>query len=387
MVESSVYRIPAVDLITFCGVVAEDVLSPHGALLLSRDADFAALSPSKRRGFAFSLLNAGVYSVAVRERPELSLNEILEVMARGKRPPEQRFRNLYEDAMYYLTSFCEKVFSGGPGTLQSFTLLRAGRMLAEAVAADPDIPLHLGFVLRKDNLLLSHSINVGLLSAFLAHRMFPDREMTAVSVAAGGLLHDLGKTYISEEILNKPGALSEKEYETIRRHPLVGEAALRKSGVTDSVMLKMVRNHHERMDGTGYPDGLSGESIPIAARIAAVADVFDAVTSERAYKKRMSGRKGVSLLMDSIGTHLDSEVVRVFVGAFGMYPPGAEVVLSDGRSGVVVAPGERGVLRPRVLLHRDERGDELSSAVFLDLAAAPALFIRRCAGEDVPEAV
>ncbi|PKL02564.1 MAG: hypothetical protein CVV55_03800, partial [Synergistetes bacterium HGW-Synergistetes-2] len=197
MVESSVYRIPAVDLITFCGVVAEDVLSPHGALLLSRDADFSALSPSKRRGFAFSLLNAGVSSVAVRERPELSLNEILEIMARGKRPPEQRFRNLYEDAMYYLTSFCEKVFSGAPGTLQSFTLLRAGRMLAEAVAA-------------------------------------------------GGLLHDLGKTYISEEILNKPGALSEKEYETIRRHPLVGEAALRKSGVADSVMLKMVRNHHER---------------------------------------------------------------------------------------------------------------------------------------------
>jgi len=124
MVESTVYRIPAVDLITFCGVVAEDVLSPHGALLLSRDADFAALSPSKRRGFAFSLLNAGVSSVAVRERPELSLNEILEVMARGKRPPEQRFRNLYEDAMYYLTSFCEKVFSGGPGTLQSFTASR-----------------------------------------------------------------------------------------------------------------------------------------------------------------------------------------------------------------------------------------------------------------------
>ena len=140
MVESSVYRIPAVDLITFCGVVAEDVLSPHGALLLSRDADFAALSPSKRRGFAFSLLNAGVYSVAVRERPELSLNEILEVMARGKRPPEQRFRNLYEDAMYYLTSFCEKVFSGAPGTLQSFTLLRAGRMLAEAVAEAGDRP-------------------------------------------------------------------------------------------------------------------------------------------------------------------------------------------------------------------------------------------------------
>lgn len=387
MLDSVVYRIPTVDLVTFCGVVAEDVLSPHGALLISRDTDFSSLPPSRRRGFAFSLRGAGISSVAVRERPEAALQEILEVMARGKRPYDQKYRNLHQDAMYYLSGFCEKVLFGGPGNLQNFMLLRAGRMLAEAVAADPDIPMHLGYVLRKDNLLLSHSINVGLLSAFLAHRMFPDREMTAVSVAAGGLLHDLGKTYISEEVLNKPGTLSGKEYEIIRRHPLVGEAALLKSGVTDAVVLKMVRNHHERLDGSGYPDGLAGETIPKAARIAAVADVFDAVTSERAYKRRMSGRKGVSLLMDSIGTHLDSEVVGVFVGAFGMYPPGTGVVLSDGRSGVVAAPGERGVLRPKVLVQRGKNGEALSPAVFLDLSAASDVFIRSCAGEHVPEAV
>lgn len=384
MFDTISYRIAAADLSTFCGIVAEDVVSPHGALLLSKETDFSLLPSPRRRMAALSLLKAGVLSVSVRERAEVSLNEILEIIAKGKRPSEIRARQLYEDTIYYLKAFCKDILFGEPANLHAFTLLRAGRILAETVAADPDILLHLGRVMRKDSLLLSHSVNVGLLSAFLANRVFPEREMTVYSIAAGGLLHDIGKNYIPEDILSKPGELSSEELAYVRRHSAIGDALLRKAGVTDVLVLKMVRHHHERMDGSGYPDGLAGESIPYAARIAAVADVFDAVTSERAYKKRMSGRKGIALLIDNIGTHLDSGVVKVFVGAFGMYPPGTEVLLSDGRTGIVTAPGGKGVLRPRVLLKRSADGSLFPSHAFLDLAAEPSLFIR---GPVEPEAV
>jgi len=368
MFDTISYRIAAADLSTFCGIVAEDVVSPHGALLLSKETDFSLLPSPRRRMAALSLLKAGVLSVSVRERAEVSLNEILEIIAKGKRPSEIRARQLYEDTIYYLKAFCKDILFGEPANLHAFTLLRAGRILAETVAADPDILLHL----------------VGLLSAFLANRVFPEREMTVYSIAAGGLLHDIGKNYIPEDILSKPGELSSEELAYVRRHSAIGDALLRKAGVTDVLVLKMVRHHHERMDGSGYPDGLAGESIPYAARIAAVADVFDAVTSERAYKKRMSGRKGIALLIDNIGTHLDSGVVKVFVGAFGMYPPGTEVLLSDGRTGIVTAPGGKGVLRPRVLLKRSADGSLFPSHAFLDLAAEPSLFIR---GPVEPEAV
>ncbi len=134
------------------------------------------------------------------------------------------------------------------------------------------------------------------------------------------------------------------------------------------------------MDGSGYPDGLEGRSVSMAARIAAEADAYDAITSERSYKKRLPGYKGFGDHSER-GKSPGSLVVRTFVSAFGMYPPGTEVELSDGRCGVVAAPGERSILKPRVCLRTDRDGNHYPHPVLVDLAAEKNLFIQRCVSQ------
>ena len=378
MFDTFVFRLPVWDLTTFCGRIAEDVVSPKGALLLPKGADFAHIEPPGRRNLAATLARQGVDRVAVQERAEQSLDEILDIFRTGKRPSSGDERNLFEATLQFVTSYCKDVLFGSPGNIHVFPLLRIGRFLAESVSANPGILLCLVRERPRDYFLLSHSLSVGLLCAFLAHRLFPEQTGVIASAAVGGLLHDIGKQFVPEGILNKPGRLTEGEFALIRRHPEVGEALLKKAGIDDPLVLKIVRHHHEKMDGSGYPDGLEGRSVSMAARIAAVADAYDAITSERSYKKRLPGYKGISEIIASAGNHLDHLVVRTFVNAFGMYPPGTEVELSDGRCGVVAAPGELSILKPRVCLRTDREGNHLLHPVLLDLAAEKNLFIQRC---------
>lgn len=378
MFDTFIFRLPVWDLSTFCGCIAEDVVSPKGALLLPKGSDFSRLEPPSRINLATTLARQGVSRVAVQEKAEHSLDEILDIFRCGKRPSARDERDLFEATLQFVTSYCKDVLFGSPGNIHVFPLLRIGRFLAESVSSNPGILLCLVRERPRDYFLLSHSISVGLLCAFLAHRLFPEQREVITASAVGGLLHDIGKQYVPDGILNKPGRLTEGEFALIRRHPEVGEALLKRAGIDDPLVLKIVRHHHEKMDGSGYPDALEGRSISMAARIAAVADAYDAITSERSYKKRLPGYKGISEIIASAGNHLDPMVVRTFVNAFGMYPPGTEVELSDGRCGVVAAPGERSILKPRVCLRTDGEGKHYLRPVLVDLAAEKNLFIQRC---------
>jgi len=378
MFDTFIFRLPVWDLSTFCGRIAEDVVSPKGALLLPKGADFARIEPPGRTNLAATLARQGVDRVAVHEKAEQSLDEILNILRCGRRPSARDERDLFEDTLQFVTSYCKDVLFGSPGNIHVFPLLRIGRFLADAVSENPGILLCLVRERPRDFFLLSHSLSVALLCAFLAHRLFPEQKEVITAAAVGGLLHDIGKQFIPEGILNKPGRLTEGEFALIKRHPEVGEALLKRAGIDAPLVLKIVRHHHEKMNGSGYPDGIEGRSISMAARIASVADAYDAITSERSYKKRLPGYKGISEIIASVGNHLDPLVVRTFVNAFGMYPPGTEVELSDGRCGVVAAPGERSILKPRVCLRTDSEGKNFLHPVLVDLAAEQNLFIRRC---------
>jgi HD-GYP domain-containing protein (c-di-GMP phosphodiesterase class II) len=136
------------------------------------------------------------------------------------------------------------------------------------------------------------------------------KEVRQISLAAA--LHDIGKVAVPEAVLNKPGALTEEEWRVIRAHPVVGEQILRPV-IRSRAILGAIRGHHERLDGHGYPDGLSGEGIPLLARVLSVADYFDAVTSARPYRQPLTLAEGADLLRQVAGAHLEPRFVEVFL--------------------------------------------------------------------------
>jgi putative nucleotidyltransferase with HDIG domain len=154
-----------------------------------------------------------------------------------------------------------------------------------------------------------HSRRVARHAAALARWMSLQPELVA-KVRTAALLHDVGKIETPRQILEKPGKLTEEEYEVVKRHAMTGAAMV--SSLEDHELTEIVRHHHERIDGGGYPDGLAAEEIPLGARIVAVADTFDAVTSARSYRTAMSHKQALALLDDEAGTQLDPRAVRAF---------------------------------------------------------------------------
>jgi putative nucleotidyltransferase with HDIG domain len=136
-----------------------------------------------------------------------------------------------------------------------------------------------------------------------------EEELDMINVA--GSLHDIGKIGIRDDILLKPGRLTEDEYEKIKEHPAIGADIISKLGLWDRES-KIIRHHHERFDGTGYPDGLKGKQIPKLARILSVADCYDAMASDRAYRNKMEKHVVLDIIIENSGTQFDPEVVAVF---------------------------------------------------------------------------
>ncbi|HEX8101380.1 MAG TPA: HD-GYP domain-containing protein [Solirubrobacteraceae bacterium] len=229
-------------------------------------------------------------------------------------------------------------------------LTRVAALIADEIAGSGQAVVALSDLAAADAYTLQHSIDVcavGLMIAkrlfdengrvdFRGHRVFDRQEQWLAKLGVGLMLHDVGKMAIPIDVLNKPGKLDADEWEMVRRHPTIGLELL--SSDTISPLIKaVVRSHHERWDGQGYPQGLVGAKIPHFARIAAVADVFDAVTSERPYKPAAAQHVGHEIVNQGAGTQFDAEVVGFFNQVVAPWPPGDEIELADGRRGVVIS--------------------------------------------------
>ncbi len=173
---------------------------------------------------------------------------------------------------------------------------------------------------ERDPYTAGHSRRVRAYSLRLGRALgLDDRQMCELSLASK--MHDIGKVGVAEAILNKPGPLTPAESVEVRKHPIIGERILR-SIVRNRAVLAAIRGHHERIDGTGYPDGLKGTKIPLLARVITVADCYDALTSARAYRAPLSAKQALETLQTDAGSHFQPEFVRAFVGL----APGLPVV-------------------------------------------------------------
>ncbi|KGT90530.1 RpfG [Erwinia typographi] len=216
-----------------------------------------------------------------------------------------------------------------------------------------------------DDYTYLHSVAVCALMVALAHQLELDEQL-ARRAGTAGLLHDVGKARISLAILNKPGKLTDAEFDIMKQHPAIGEALLRQSG-GDGDLLDVARHHHEKVNGSGYPDGLKGKEISLLARMASVCDVYDAVTSNRPYKAGWNPASAMHQMASWEG-HFDRKVLFAFVKAVGIYPVGSIVRLASGRIAVVVEPGHGSLLQPKVCVFYSLTMNRSLPPEMLDLA-------------------
>jgi len=252
-------------------------------------------------------------------------------------------------------------------------LERVTELILEDVESCGDVALALLDLSAADSYTMQHSIDVTALGLVIGRRLFRERgwvnyrghrsfeqiDHRLSLLGLGLLLHDVGKLTIPIDILNKPGKLDPAEWELMRTHPVVGVEMLQ-SDVISPLARIVVRSHHERVDGSGYPDRRRGDEINELARIASVADVYDAVTSERVYASAQPPHVGVGVIVEGAGRWFDPAVVDVFRRLVAPYPPGVEIQLADGRRGVVVDVFDNAIDRPLVRIGWNERGTRVT---------------------------
>lgn len=185
-----------------------------------------------------------------------------------------------------------------------------------------------------DDYTYMHSVAVCALMIALARQLGQsDADVRMAGMA--GLMHDIGKLAVAPEILNKPGKLSDAEFSHVRGHPGAGHALLKQADGVGAMILDVCLHHHEKLDGTGYPYGLRGDQISLAARMGAVCDIYDAITSNRPYKAGWGPAESLRRMAEWRGSHLDPAVFSAFVQCVGIYPVGSLVRLASGRLAIV----------------------------------------------------
>jgi putative nucleotidyltransferase with HDIG domain len=187
----------------------------------------------------------------------------------------------------------------------------------------------------KDSYLMEHSVNVAVLMSILGKHLNLDRTYLHQCVT-GALLHDIGKILIPDTILHKPGKLTPDEFNIMKRHSLYSRKILEKNHGFPQAAINVAGQHHERLDGRGYPEGLTGEQVSKEARMASVVDIYDAITADRVYHKGMPPSIALKRMLEWCGPHLDTQYVHAFIKAIGVYPVGSLVQLESGLAGIVV---------------------------------------------------
>nr|WP_217343632.1 HD-GYP domain-containing protein [Noviherbaspirillum sp. L7-7A]MBV0877691.1 HD-GYP domain-containing protein [Noviherbaspirillum sp. L7-7A] len=240
--------------------------------------------------------------------------------------------------------------------------------ISESVNRNVSALITLARLKNQDDYTYMHSVAVCALMIALAKQLGLTEEQIKEAGTAG-LLHDIGKMSVDSSILNKPGKLTDLEFEIVRRHPEEGHQYLLQAGGIGKAALDVCLHHHERVDGTGYPYRLKGEELSLYAKMGAICDVYDAITSNRPYKAGWCPADSIKKMASWSGTHFDADVFKAFVKTVGIYPVGTLVRLTSGRLGVVVDQGARSLLAPRLRVFFSTKSNTYLPPVMIDLSA------------------
>jgi putative nucleotidyltransferase with HDIG domain len=229
----------------------------------------------------------------------------------------------------------------------------------------------------KENYVFSHSLNVTLYTTAVAiKRGFNTKQLSEIGM--GALLHDVGKLFIPQGILHKPGRLTEEEFEQIKKHTEHGFELLRKTYEIPLSSAHCAYQHHEKLNGSGYPRGLKGDEIHPFAKVLSVCDVFDALTTHRVYRRSMLPHEAMELIYTETHTHFDVDIVEAFRSTIAIYPIGLTVKVNTGETAIVIGQNRDAPTRPILRVIKDAGGHSVSSYYDIDLMKDLSVMIVEC---------
>lgn len=239
--------------------------------------------------------------------------------------------------------------------------------IAQSILRNSGALLSLCRIKSKDDYTFQHSVSVcGLQTAFCRALQLTPGEVHEAGI--GGLLHDIGKTRVADGILNKPGKLTDDEFAQIKCHVVESRRILEATDGISRTAIQVAAQHHERHDGSGYPQGLKGTQISQMGQMAAIVDVYDAITSDRCYHKGMEPTEAMRKIFEWSKSHFNPEMVHAFARCIGIYPTGSLVLLDSGRLAVVIGQCEGNLLQPLVRVIFSIRHNHYLAAEDIDLS-------------------
>ncbi len=341
-------------------VAAKSIYDTEGRLLLASGSTFTKQYIKRLKELAIWHAYIQTPLTANLEIPELLAEE---TRAKAVHTVKQAFED------------CRKTKKIDMGQFKQVT-----EEIIDEVIRNPNAVYHLNDIRMYDDYTFAHSVNVCVLAVLSGAGMqYTPQRLRELGI--GALLHDVGKMAIAKQILNKTGMLTDEERDIMRKHPELGFDILRKYNAQLSwPSIHVAYQHQEKYDGTGYPRGLKGLEIHEYARITAIADVYDALTSDRPYRPALSPSQSYECLLAGSGTQFDPDILRAFVRHIALYPVGSIVKISTGDIGVVthVYPGLQARPVVRLIVNAEDRIFDLP--VEINLSTELTLFIENILG-------
>jgi len=279
---------------------------------------------------------------------------------------------IYSETFHNVKNIMKSVRNGG--SIDVSSVKSTVSKIVQSIFNNDNVFMKLSGIRDIDNYTYLHSIDVCIYSIIAGKslNLLPDM---LNNLALGALLHDIGKCKIPPEILNKPAKLSESEFEIMKKHTEYGYDILRKTPGLSEDVARIALNHHEHWDGAGYPRGLKGEEIDLLSRIAAIADVYDALTADRVYRRRFMPHKAVEYLISNSRAQFDPQILNIFMDNIAVYPPDIIVMLSTGEIGKVVKSKGPPSIRPKIMVIARKEGPPVYEPYEVDLARNPEVSI------------
>ncbi|PSW04395.1 HD-GYP domain-containing protein [Photobacterium lipolyticum] len=280
-------------------------------------------------------------------------------------------RHLIDESKSLLEKVLEDVYQGKSVDIEPIKDLADD--IVNSIVHSPDAFQCVAALRNKDCYLLEHSLNVAFLLVNFG-RFLGFEPAVLKDLAVGGVLHDIGKTQVQDEILHKPGKLTAEEFEHMKLHQVLSQPILERFPGLSRVSIDVSLMHHEKLDGSGYPNGLKDKSISLVGRMSSIADIYDALTATRCYKEAMSPAAAFKLMTGLVPHHLDPSLLKQFIRCVGFYPVGSLVKLSDGQVGLVWKSNDKEMTKPVVKCFYSLKFNRYRQVKYINLAKSE-LFI------------